>query len=124
MALITTRLVVDQGTDFIHEWLWQVKDPTTGTVAPKDLTGYSARMEIRKHGLLLCRLHSSDATAHGTITLGGASGTVAIRIPDEVSTLWKWRSARYDLELFNAAGIVVRFVEGLVIARTEVTTGV
>lgn len=84
-----------------------------------DLSGYSARMQIRK------RMNDSNAileatTENGYITLGGNAGTVTISIPASVTATLDAVEAVYDIELVNGS-IVTRLVEGTVEVSPEVT---
>ncbi|WP_440066430.1 hypothetical protein [Streptosporangium sp. OZ121] len=114
----TYRLTIDQGTtvDRALRWLKQG--------IPVDLTGFTARMEIRDRpgGVLLYRL----STADGTLSVGGADnlGAIGIHIPADVTSAWEWRSGVYDLELVSPAGVVTRLLQGSVTVSPEVTTGV
>lgn len=102
-----------------------------------DLTGYEARMAIRRcvGGALEAYLSSEGDADGGTITLGGAAGTVTLAMTATESgalgaaASWPWaerhedrETYRYDLELVSAAGAVTRELEGRVILSREVTT--
>ena len=87
---------------------------------PIDLTGYSARMQVRKtldtDSVLL-----SLSTANGSITLGGSTGTVTIEVsPLKMSQLAAgifW----YDIELVSPTGVVTRLLQGRFNVSREVT---
>jgi len=84
-----------------------------------NLSGYTARMQIRK------RMNDSNAileatTENGYITLGGSAGTVTISIPASVTATLDTVEAVYDIELVNNS-IVTRLVEGTVEVSPEVT---
>lgn len=86
---------------------------------PVDLTGYSARMQIRRN------VHSADAllslTEGDGLTLGDDLGTIRILIDADTSSDWVWRSGVYDLELVMPTGEVLRLLEGDVKVSPEVT---
>ncbi|WP_344917336.1 hypothetical protein [Streptosporangium oxazolinicum] len=88
---------------------------------PVDLTGATARMEIRAKagGALIHRLD----TTNGGITLGGTSGTILLSIAPEVSSTWTILKAVYDLEVVEASGAITRLIQGPVSVSPEVTTG-
>lgn len=113
---VVYRLQIDQGATFRRALRWLRQD------APVNLTGYTARMEIRDKvgGTVLHRLD----TANGGITLGGADGTIMLHIAADVSAAWSWRTGAYDLELVEPTGDVIRLVQGGVQISPEVTTGV
>lgn len=109
-----------------------------------DLTGYSARLSIREHFETGLRAHlstQSDAT-HGTITLGGAAGTVqcnlsATETEDLVidqdslmvlavraggkAPLPRTEQLMYDLEIDDGSGNVDRPFQGTITLTREVT---
>ncbi|WP_371784687.1 hypothetical protein [Streptosporangium subroseum] len=109
------RLKIDQGTTIERPLRW------TRDGLPVDLTGATARMEIRDKagGTLIHRLD----TENGGITLGGVTGTILLIIAAEVSSAWTARAAVYDLEVVEATGKVSRLIEGAVTISAEVTTG-
>lgn len=83
-----------------------------------NLTGYTARMQIRP------RLESSTVTASLTsgsgITLGGAAGTVDLTLTAVQTAVITAGSYVYDVELVNG-GTVDRIIEGAFVVRREVT---
>lgn len=90
-----------------------------------DLTGYTARMHIRRSvsaADTLLELSSAAPTAGGsTITLGGALGTVEVKISAEDTAAITWTSAVYDIELEAASGEVTRVLSGKLVVSREVT---
>lgn len=143
VAELRDPLVIPQGADWTVAWLWAEGNP------PAQPSGWPsqwrARMEIRtaRGGDLLARLHTSDLTADGIITLstysvgtpstvagvpdGGTAGQITLVLEDTVSATWTWTDQRgvpFDLELWNTtSGRVVRFLEGTAVLSREVTTG-
>ncbi|MEQ4716096.1 hypothetical protein [Nonomuraea sp. B19D2] len=113
---VVYRLTLDQGATFRRVLRWLKGE------SPVDLTGFSARMEIRDKagGSLLYRLD----TTNGGISLGGAEGTVILHLPAATSAAWSWRTGVYDLELIEPNGDVTRLIQGGVQINPEVTTGV
>jgi hypothetical protein len=85
-----------------------------------NLTGYSARMQVRE-------TYSSTSTivslTNGSgITLGGAAGTIAIAISaTTTAALTAPFSGVYDLELVSAGGVVTRLLQGAATVSPEVT---
>lgn len=115
MAAATYDLYIEQGATYQLDITWKQPDDN-----PVNLTGYIARMQFRK------TKNSSDAlftgtTSNGIITLGGAAGTIEIRIPATTTDDFSFGCALYDLELESAGGTVYRLVEGNVEVSKEVT---
>lgn len=107
----------DQGSTF--QRVITVTQAVSGdTYEPVDLTGYSARMQIRKKfgGTLLIELTSDE---DGGITLGGPEGTVTIDMTAE-QTAEITRSGVYDLELVIGS-TVTKMLRGQFILTHEVT---
>jgi hypothetical protein len=72
--------------------------------SPYDLTGCSARAEIRPFAgsdELYFAWSTTPAGAEGAITLG--SGVINLRVLGAESAPWSFTSAEYDIVLFNPA---------------------
>lgn len=84
-----------------------------------DLTGYTARMQVRKN-------HHAESflleltTENGGIVLGDANGTIELVISAITSSAFSWVNGVYDFELVNGA-VVTRLFEGTVTVNPEVT---
>ena len=132
---MTTRsdLHINQGATWFYTYVWR---DSAGSLI--DLTGYSARMSIRDRvgGTLYAYLSSGSDADGGTITLGGAGGTVTLsmtanesrNLEGAASLLSSIRYIRdrtlrlfYDLELVSAADEVTRVLEGRILVHREVT---
>ena len=90
---------------------------------PIDLTGWSARMQIRqKHTSPDPALISLSSVA-GSIILGGALGTISARITSDMSAALTIKTGVYDLELIPPSGEddAFRLIEGAVTVSKEVT---
>jgi hypothetical protein len=105
------NIVIDQGADF----------STTVTVTdsvgdPLDLTGYSARGQIRKH------YTSSTKVDFSTSFLPPRSSGILTLSLSSVQTA-NMESGRYvyDVELVSSANNVSRLVEGIATVTPEVT---
>ena len=102
-----------QGANFDYQLTWT----NAGTAV--NLTGYSARMQVRQY---------ADSTAtvlsfvNGTgITLGGTAGTIALAAVATATSAVDSGQYVYDLELVSGAGYVTRLVEGTFTVVAEVT---
>lgn len=90
---------------------------TDGT--PWDLTGYTARMQVRTTVEATDKL--LDLTSSSGITLGGAAGTVAILVSaTNMAALIAGRHV-YDFEVVSGSGTVTRILEGKFAVKAEVT---
>jgi hypothetical protein len=89
--------------------------------APIDLTGYTARMQIRatvgSPGILM----QLTSDLGGGITIVGPTGTMSLLIGDMVTAALSWTWAVYDLEIESASGETTRLLRGEVEVQPEVT---
>ena len=86
---------------------------------PVDLTGYTARMQVREKHISKTAI-VDITTENGGITLGGELGTIDLYISDEVTQLFIAKEYVYDLELVSGT-YVYRLIEGKFIVTPEVT---
>ena len=114
MAAGLYDITIEQGATFTLSLTW--KDSTGAAV---NITGYTARMQVREN-------YESESTlvsltsAGGDIVLGGALGTIAVTIAASVTQLLQLEEAVYDLELVNGA-TVTRLLQGKATVSREVT---
>lgn len=109
-------LTIYQGATFSRTLLWEAGQPP----APVNLTGYTARMQLRvtpDSGFTLLAL----TTENSRITLGGAAGTIVLSLSAADTAALAFPRAVYDLELVSPGGVVRRLVEGEVSLSKEVT---
>lgn len=97
---------------------WKVGTPPM----PVDLTGCTARMQVR------ATLESPDVlleltTTNGGIILGDADGTITRFMSDTDTTALTWEDGVYDLEVEFPGGDVRRLLCGDVIVSREITRG-
>ena len=108
------NLIIDQGAHF--ERLMTITNPDGSEY---DLTGYTARMQIRTEidaDDIMCEL----TTANGRIELGDEEGTVRLIIESAVTETFDDEGV-YDLELIDSDGKVYRLLKGKVKVELEVT---
>lgn len=108
-------LLIEQGATFKQSLI--VND---GSGAPLNLTGFTARMQIR------ASVEAADSlieltTENSRITLTPAQGRVDLLISATDTAGLTFESAVYDLEIVNAGGEVTRLVQGKVKLSREVT---
>lgn len=108
-------IVADQGSTFSRRITWK---NSAGT--PIDLTGYTAKMQVREtvdSATVLLEL----STTNSRITLGGVAGTIDLTASATVMAALAWGQYVYDLELTSAGGVVTRVVMGSFTVSGEVT---
>lgn len=116
MAAFTVNLKIDQGATFSQPFTWKTGTPA----APVDLTGCSARMQIRSkrvNAAVLLEL----TTINGGIVLGATAGTVILNLSAVQTAAIVWISAVYDLQIVFSDSTVRRLVSGTVTVSPEVT---
>jgi hypothetical protein len=86
---------------------------------PVNLAGYTARMQIREKLASNVVVHTLT-TENSGIVLDNNVKTITLTIPDEVTTLFSFASAVYDLELM-LGGEVIPFASGTLTLQREVT---
>lgn len=109
----TTQLSIPQGATWNYAW-----PVITPDGEPVDLTGWSARAQVRARIDATEVLHewSSDV---GTILFQG--NRIVLATTPSISSAWDWREGFYDVEATDADGAVWRLAEGKVYVRPEVT---
>lgn len=122
MALLTAAQVddftVEQGTTFRRKITWYTDE---AQVTARDLTGYSARMQVRSTISDTSTILSLTSAAGGGITLGGTAGTIDIVMTDAQTAAFAFTTAVYDLELVTGGGDVIRLTKGTITLDKEVT---
>ena len=109
------NFTIEQGTTLMKPFIWKDSDGV-----PVDLTGYTAKMQVRQSpqsGTVLLEL----STTNGRITLGGASGTITLALIASTTAAINWRRGVYDIELTSGDGTVTRLIEGEIQVSKEVT---
>ena len=119
MAASKHPLRIEQGADFSDLSFWKT-GPTVAAATPVDLTGWTARMQIRP------RIDSPTVlkeltTLNGGIVLGGVLGSIEIVMSNAETAAINWVSGVYDLGLISAGGKVRRHFYGTVTVSPEVT---
>lgn len=113
MTAAKRSLAIEQGATWTLGLVWyhpDIVDPTLPGV-PYDLTGCTARMQIRRTVRSSTFLVEASTT-NGRIILGGATGRIDVTLPDMVTDLLNVTDAGYDLEVVFPDGTVDRVLEG------------
>lgn len=109
------HLVIDQGATLRDTFTY--KDSDNEIV---NLTGYSARSQIRSSyssATTILDLSTEDET----ITITGATGTIAFDVPAATTEELTPGNYVWDLEIVDPAGVVTRIVGGTCTVTPEVT---
>ena len=111
-------LTVWLGSIFEHKII--LKDAAS---TPLDLTGKTARMQIRKTKKAFSVI-AELTTENGRIVLGGTDGSITITL-DAIATTTlnngKGLDAVYDIELVTSSTVIDRVLEGKIKLDREVT---
>lgn len=108
-------LKIRKGTTFSQEFVWE-----DSTRTPYNLTGYSARAQIRQtidNQTVLLELNSSS----GTILLGTTGGNFEITIPASTTSQITWNNAVYDFQMISPDDVVITLLAGIVVVTSGVT---
>lgn len=107
-------LLIEQGATFSVTLTWSVDG------SPVDLTSFDAHAQVRS--MVTSSAALVDLTVGDGITLGGAAGTIILRIPaDDTAALPAPFQGVWDLELTSDVQVVTRLLEGGVTVTPEVT---
>jgi hypothetical protein len=109
--VVRDNVVITQGDD--RPVSWTLTDSTGSAV---DLTGYTARAQVRVRPAAPEVLHEWSTEA-GTITLTGS--TVALSTAD--SETWTWTRGVYDVHLTDFSGRTEVVVRGSVVLVPGIT---
>ena len=117
------NITCQQGSTFGRTLTFKYPDPTSPpadpTYLPWNLTGYTARMQVRRTIDSSTTLISLT-TENGRISLGGASGIIELNIT-AADTATITSSGVYDLEIIASNGVVSRILQGDFTLSPEVT---
>jgi hypothetical protein len=115
MPAATYDFEIEQGTTLLKPIQW--KDSAGN---PVNMTGYTARMQIRKSV-------SSDevllelTTANGKLSIAPSTGTVTMIFSATTTAAITWTRGKYDLEVVSYDGTVTRLIEGEITVSKEIT---
>lgn len=87
---------------------------------PRDLSGYTARMQVRA-SVAAPDVLLELATENGRIGIEPATGRVELSLDAATTGAIDWRRGVYDLEIEAPDGHVARLLEGRISVSREVT---
>lgn len=94
----------------------------TGEWVPIDLTGYAARMQVRKEPHSDAELLATLDSDAGSIVIDDEEGTITLTLPDTLTGLIPEGRWAYDLRLVPPVGDAEYLIEGPFIMEGSVTT--
>jgi hypothetical protein len=113
------KITCDQGATFERSFTIYAPKILGEPKTPVDLTGYSARMQVRPEkdspNVLI-----EITTDNGGIAIDGPSGVINLTIEADVTSTID-RDGVYDLEIYNTDGKVYRVIKGPFALDPEVT---
>lgn len=113
-TVLVQNLTINQGSRFRYSLY--VKE--NGAVL--NLTGYTARMQIRKTQDSDTVL-ASYTTADGNLVINAPQGVVQIRVPSSETEAYTWEAGVYDLEIVDGSNDATRVMQGWVKVSPQVT---
>ena len=109
------NIVADQGATFTRTFTW---NDSSGT--PMNLTGYTARMQVRQRYVSTTPVLSLTSSPAAGITLGTTNGQIVVTASATVMAGISAGDYRYDLELVSGS-VVTRLLMGSFSVKAEVT---
>jgi hypothetical protein len=112
------NFTIDQGSTWTLQLIY--KDPN-GT--PINLTGYTAKMQVRRKFDSSTAVLTLTSLPGGGITITGITGTIDLLATDEQTEVIEGGLYVYDLEL-NNGGAITRLIQGQITISPQVTLSV
>lgn len=114
---------MEQGATKVWGFVWRNEDPLQPGVpgAPVDLTGCTARMQIRKKQGEPILVEAVSDGADPEIILGGATGQITVKLSAEQTSMLTSKTSQYDMEIVMPNGDVHRAVEGTITTKPNIT---
>ena len=112
------EFAIELGATLLREIVWADSESD-----PIDLTGYTARMQIRR-SVNNPAVLADMTTENGGITLGTTDGKIALELTAEHTSEISAKAGVYDLELIDGDGFVTRLLQGEVEFSPETTRAV
>lgn len=119
-VLVDVDRSILQGATFSWSFTWKTAPDEDSAKTPVNLTGCTARMQIRSK-VESPEVLLSLTTENGGIALGGTAGTIELLIDADDTAAITWTSGVYDLEIVFPGGQVRRLMYGSVVVSPEVT---
>lgn len=114
MSAAVIDLNVDQGSTYTLPLTY--KDPNGNTV---DISGYSARMQLRK--TIAQAAPDLSLVSPTNITVGTTNGQILVTMSATQTGALTAKKYVYDLEIESPAGVVTRLIQGNIHVSPQVT---
>lgn len=108
------NFVIEQGATTVIPIQWLSNN------IPTDITGYDIRCQLRQTAFSAAVLDELTI-ANGRITTNPTNGEFELDFPPEITKLYAFQTAVYDVELESGTGVVTRLIQGTVTLSPEVT---
>lgn len=122
MTAATFDLTIDQGATYTLGMVYRGPNVLVSDVIvqgdPIDITGCTARMQIRQSFGTTAIITSTD---QDDITIGTTDGRIDLVLPEEKTILLTTKRARYDFYITFPDGTVRRLLEGKVTVDLTIT---
>lgn len=121
----TFDLDVDQGSTKRFSLTWNTNTGTDDApvLVPRDLTGCTAKMQVRvAHGKpVLVEISTESVNGNIVLQTGGATGRLDIWLSDENTDLLTVKTTHYDLEVSFPGGDTYRLLQGKITTSLAIT---
>lgn len=107
------NMICPQGSTFEQQLIYKIDDVVV------DLTGYSARMQVREKHTSKSSVLSIDTSSGGLSV--DSQGAIDMSISASTTQDIIAKDYVYDLEIISPSGTVTRLIEGKFIVTPEVT---
>lgn len=115
MSAASYDFEIEQGTTLLKPIVW--KDSNGD---PVNLTGYTAKMQIRKSASATDVLLELS-TSNSKLAIDASAGKVTMIFSSTTTAAIDWSRGKYDLELTSSSGVVTRLLEGEITVSKEIT---
>jgi hypothetical protein len=111
-------LLIECGTTF--KAALRLSQKVNKVKTPIDLTGYSARMQIRA-SVAAPAVLLDFTVANGRIIIDEPNGIIRLRLEEADTSAITWKQGVFDLEVIQPNGDVFRLIQGAVRTSPETT---
>lgn len=130
MSALQVDWEIEQGATFVYAFQWLTPGVDANTPGPPhNLTGYVARMQMRKKQGQPILVDASSTNGKiilgenldGTVTGDLTSGWIKVVLSDDDTDLLTSSKVRFDLEVESGTGTVYRLIKGTATVDPNIT---